>query len=210
MSHNKITVAGQQPDSSGNVSVSINDLNGVNVGTPNNNDFLKYVDSSDEWQSSASASITQNEIEHIWIGQGANQNYPESWTSGNDVYFYSSTAPVNTIQNATVSSSDPYSNWYDQFNLPAGTYFIYTRVQADFSSSAGYITYKLREGTTNYAPNGYAVASGNSAESPQLIQSVIEFSSSTTLTVRLTAVSNVSSASTNQGEYGFILIQRVL
>lgn len=207
MSHNKISVGNQNPDSSGNVSIELNDLNNVNT-TPANNDYLKYVSASGEWQSAASAA-TDTEIEHIWIGSGTSATYPESWTNGNDVYFYSSTTPTNTISNATVTSSDSYSNWYDEFNLPAGTYFVYTRIQGDFSSSTGYLTYKIRDGSANVAPDGYSVASGNSSEFPQLIQTIFEIGSSATITVRLTAVSGAASASTAQSLYGFILIQKV-
>jgi len=208
MSHNKITVASQNPDSSGNVAVDLNNLSDVNTGTPNNNDYLKYVTASGEWQASATAA-TSTEVEHIWIGEGASQTYPESWINGRDIYFYSSSTPTNTITGATISSSDSFADWYDTFNLPAGSYFMYTRAQADYSSSAGYITYKVRVDGATIAPDGYAVASGNSSEAPQLIQTVFELSSTADVTVRLTTVSNAASPSTEQALYGFILIQRV-
>ena len=209
MSHNKITVQNQNPDSDGNISLDLNNLNDVNTGTPSNNDYLKYVSASSEWQSSATAATTPA-IEHIWIGEGASQTYPEAWINGNDVYFYSSSSPTNTITGATVTSSDSYSNWYDEFNLPSGSYFIYTRIQADFSSSSGYVTYKVHDGIATVAPDGYAVASGNSSEFPQLVQTIIELSSSATVTIRLTATSGTTTASTEQGLYGFILIQKVV
>ena len=209
MSHNKITVASQNPDASGDISVELNNLSNVNTGTPSNNDYLKYVSASSEWQSSATAATTPG-VEHIFIGEGASQTYPEAWTSGNDVYFYSSSTPTNTITGATVSSSDSYTDWYDEFNLPSGSYLIYTRIQADFSSSSGYVTYKVHDGTATVAPDGYAVASGNSSEFPQLVQTIIELSSSATVTVRLTATSGTTTASTEQGLYGFILIQKVV
>ena len=206
MSHNKLTVQNQSPDSAGNISLDLNNLDDVNTGTPSNNDYLKYI--SGEWQAAASTSTTPT-IEHIWIGEGASQTYPEAWTNGNDVYFYSSSSPTNTIAGATVTSSDSHSNWYDEFNLPSGSYFIYTRIQADFSSSSGYVSYKVHDGAAVVAPTGYAVASGNSSEFPQLIQTIIELSSSASVSIRLTTTSSTTTASTEQGLYGFILIQKV-
>lgn len=209
MSHNKIKVAGQEPSASGEISLDINNLNDVNISVPSNNDYLKYNSSTSQWEPSATATSTQNEIEHIWIGEGASVTYPENWTTNNNAYFYSSSVPENTITGATVSSSDSYSNWYDTFNLPAGSYFIYTRVQATYTSSSGYLQYRIKYNGSTVAPRAYAVANGNSSEVPQLIQSIIELSSATDVTINLTTVSSASSPGSNQSEYGFILIQRI-
>ena len=47
MSHNKIKVGGQSPNTSGEISVSLNNLSDLNVTSVQNGTLLKYI--TDEW-----------------------------------------------------------------------------------------------------------------------------------------------------------------
>ena len=46
MSHNKIKVGGQSPNTNGEISVAVNNLSDVNITSVANNDFLKYNSTS--------------------------------------------------------------------------------------------------------------------------------------------------------------------
>ena len=145
MSHNKIKVGGQSPNTSGEISVAINNLSDVNITSVANNDFLKYNSTSGDWENNATASSSSVSI--VFLGEGADQTYPETLASGSDVYFYAA-SPINTI-GATLGSSDTYSNWYDQFTLPAGDYILQASLHGDYTGATGQAKYQFRESSNN-------------------------------------------------------------
>ena len=74
MSHNKITVAGQQPDSNGNINVSLEDLSDV-TGTASNNQTPIWDGS--QW-TFGTASGGSSSAEYILVGQGESADYNTS------------------------------------------------------------------------------------------------------------------------------------
>ena len=208
MSHNKIKVGGQEPTVNGEISVALNNLSDVNASSPSNGDFLKYNDTSGDWENSATASSSSVPI--VFLGEGANQNYPETLASGSDVYFYAA-SPINTI-GATLGSSDSYSNWYDQFTLPAGDYMLQASLHGDYTGATGQAKYQFREGSNNRGASGVNLDPSNTTgtEYPGEAISYVTLSSSTTITVRLTSVTAADSTTTGlQGQRGYILIMKV-
>ena len=147
MSHNNLKLGTAEPDRVSDVTPSLSDLNNVSSTAPTDGQYLKYDTASSEWKPGAGTSGTSSSVEHIWIGEGASQTYPVTWANGGDVYFYGSTV-VNTITGATVSSSPSHTNWYNTFNLPSGTYMVFARAVADFSSSSGQLQYTVTSGGT--------------------------------------------------------------
>lgn len=208
MSHNKIKVGGQSPNTSGEISVAINNLSDVNISSVQNDDFLKYNSTSGDWENSSSASSSSVSI--LFLGEGADQTYPETLASGSDVYFYAA-SPINTI-GATLGSSDTYSNWYDQFTLPAGDYILQASLHGDYTGATGQAKYQFREGTNNRGAAGVNLDPSNTSgtEYPAEAISYVTLSSSTVITVRLTSVTAANSTTTNlQGKRGFLLIMKV-
>jgi hypothetical protein len=208
MSHNKIKVGGQSPNTSGEISVAINNLSDVNITSVSNNDFLKYNSTSGDWENNATASSSSVSI--VFLGEGANQNYPETLASGSDVYFYAA-SPINTI-GATLGSSDSYSNWYDQFTLPAGDYILQASLHGDYTGATGEAKYQFREGSNNRGASGVNLDPSNTTgtEYPGEAVSYVTLASSTTITVRLTSVTAANSTTTGlQGQRGYILIMKV-
>ena len=208
MSHNKIKVAGQEPDATGAVTVSLNNLSDISAGSPSNNDFLKYNSTSGNWESNASASSSSVSI--LFLGEGADQTYPETLASSSDVYFYAA-SPINTI-GATLGSSDGYSNWYDQFTLPSGDYILQASLHGDYTGATGQAKYQFREGSSLRGASGVNLEPSNTSatEYPGEAVSYVTLSSSTTVTLRLTSVTAANSTTTNlQGKRGYILIMKV-
>ena len=209
MSHNKIKVGTAEPNRAGEISPSLSDLNNVSSTAPTSGQYLKYNSTSTEWEPDAGTSTASTSVEHIWIGEGASQTYPESWADGNGVYFYSSSTPTNTITGATVTSSDSYSNWYDTFTLPAGTYLIYARAQGDFSTSSGSFKYTVNTAGTDRAAGGFSSDLSSTNQNPAIAQALFTISGSNATIIKITGIASAGTASTNQGLYGFIMIQKV-
>jgi hypothetical protein len=146
MSHNKITVQGQNPDSSGNVSLSslsIGDLNNVTITTPSADQVIKY-----DGAGYVNGAAPAGDMEYILIGQGESAAYSTSAASslavGQSIEFYD-TNPINTITGATLSNST--GDWYNAVTLPVGKYWILTQTRVEFSAS-GYIVVQWKYSTS--------------------------------------------------------------
>lgn len=208
MSHNKIKVGGQSPNTDGDISVAINNLSDVTITSVQNGDFLKYNSTSGDWENNATASSSSVSI--LFLGEGATQTYPETLASGSDVYFYAAT-PINTI-GATLASSDSYSGWYDQFTLPAGDYILQASLHGDYTGATGEAKYQFREGSNNRGASGVNLDPSNTTgtEYPGEAVSYMTLNASTTISVRLTSVTAANSTRTAlQGQRGYILIMKV-
>ena len=105
MSHNKIKVAGQEPDVSGSISVALDNLSSVNLGTPSTNDFLQWNGS--EWVTGTAPASTPTES-YILLGQGEAAAYSTSGatsiTNLNTAIHLYDTSPLNTISGATINA----------------------------------------------------------------------------------------------------------
>lgn len=208
MSHNKIKVAGQEPNVSGEITVSLNNLSDVSAGSPSNSDFLKYNSTSGNWETDSS--VSSSSVSVVFLAEGADQNYPETLVNGNDVYFYAG-SPINTI-GATLGSSDSYTNWYDQFTLPAGDYILQASLHGDYTGATGQAKYQFRQGTTNRGASGVNLDPSNTTgtQYPAEAVSYMTLTSSTVVSVRLVSVTAADSSTSNlQGKRGYILIMKV-
>jgi len=210
MSHNKVKVGGQSPDSSGSISVAINNLSDVNITSVQNGDFLKYNSTSGDWENNATASSSSVSI--VFLGEGGAVNYPETLSSGNNVYFYA-TSPVNTA-GATLASTgttSAYDDWYDQFTLPAGDYILQASLHGDYSGATGEAQFTFREGSNNRGAAGVNLDPSNTTgtEYPGEAVSYVTLTASTTITVRLTSVTAATTPTSLQCKRGYILIMKV-
>lgn len=215
MSHNKITVQGQNPDSSGNVSLSsldIDDLNNVTVTTPSSDQVIKYDGAG--WVNGAAPA---GSAEYILIGQGESSAYSNSGASNlNQDSFLEiyDTSPQNTITGASFVSSTA-TDWYTGITLPAGQYFVQCQTRVSFSAS-GYLVFVLANTSNNVNESASALigdnATGYASGVASTIQSHINLSSSTTLGIELSYVSNLDTVA-NQGtdisEHTYVLIVKI-
>jgi len=210
MSHNKIRVAGQSPNATGQVTVSLDNLNDVS-GTPSTNDILQY-DGTNWNPASVSASAA---VSAIFIGRGESSAYtnsPQSTTSisaGNPVYVYD-TSPVNTISGATVNTTN---DWITSVTLPAGEYIFHGQSHFEFTSSS-YAKYAFHDGSGYISQRGVIGDSRGSsnAGAATLCIGYYELTAQATVTFQFEYVGSVDTPA-NQGntpaQYGLIYIEKV-
>jgi hypothetical protein len=214
MSHNKVKVGTAEANRLGEISPELNDLSNV-AGAPSDGQYLLYSSSTSSW-SPGTPSGTSTTLEHIWLGEGASQTYPEGWVGGRNAYFYAA-SPVNNISGASLASSDSFSNWYDEITIPSGTYFVQARVEGDFTSSSGvfrYITTTTASSTTTqHAASGTSASLASTNQNPDLIQALFEISATSVLSVEILSAGSSSLATsgmtTNQAQYGYLWIAKV-
>ena len=151
MSHNKITVANQNPDSAGNISIDVANMSDVNISSPVDNQLLQYSTAAGEWQNQT-VSVGSG---LLVIGKGESNAYSNSGASSMSgaVYLYDS-SPVNTF-GATITKYLA-TNWITSITLPAGNYQAMITYRVEFSSS-GYFNFGLTDsgGTVEYTSRAF-------------------------------------------------------
>ena len=148
----------------------------------------------------------------ILVGRGLQNSYSNSPASGlsagSTLYFYD-TSPVNTIPNATISSS---SGWVSSVTLPAGNYVILGYFSALFSSSGSleFVWYKGAARVGNGAVIGALTLA--SLDGSRLAQAAVTITTTSTFTLKVLSSSNVS-ALASQGnipsEESWVMIEKV-
>lgn len=213
MSHNKITVANQSPDSSGNVSISLSSLSDVSISSETSDQVLKYDGSN--FINATTPSATG---EYIQLGRGetyAGGNYPFTTPSSSNrtIYLYDTT-PVNTINSATLHESAT-DDWYDSITLPAGKYMIMSQTNVAFSQS-GYLVFALKTSSNTTKSVKAKIgdnATGYSGGVVSTINCCLSLSSSTRLYLKTDQVSNVSSTAADHNgkidEFTYIIVVKV-
>ena len=207
MSHNKFTVAAQNPDSTGNVTIDIGDMSDVTISSPSANQVIQYSGSAWENQTFSLASGL------LVIGQGESDAYSNSGASSmsGDVYLYDS-SPVNTLS-ATITKYLA-TDWVTSITLPAGNYFAQLTYRVEFSTS-GYFNFGLTDstGSTEYTTKAYIGedrTTQDNAASTAL--GYFELSSNTQIVIYNNASSGVDTVA-NQGntpaEFSTLLIRKV-
>jgi len=215
MSHNKIKVGGQSPNTDGEISVSLDNLSSVNLGTPSTDDVLKWDGS--EWVTGAAPTGAES---YILLGQGESAAYSTSGATSitvldTAIHLYD-TNPLNTISGATINAVPAVSDWYDDITLPAGTYQVLSQVRVEFSAN-GYLGFAVLDTSNDDQLSSKAVIGQNNGSvapgTSTTINSVITFSSQTTVKLAIfDSQSNVDSIA-NQGnlisEFSYLFIRKV-
>jgi len=211
MSHNKIKVAGQEPDASGDISLTsltIGDLSNVTITTPSTDQVIKYDGSG-----YVNATAPAGAMEYILLGQGESDAYSNSpatsMSNGQTIHIYD-TAPINTIAGSTLNST---GDWYNSLSLPTGKYHIMIQTRVEFSAS-GYLVAGLmyssspRSSNLVIGDNSSSYAGGVSTT----ISSYLEATSGHTYNFEIITSSNIDSVA-NQGntisEFTSILIMKI-
>lgn len=212
MSHNKIKVAGQEPNSNGEISLTsltIGDLSNVTINSPSAEQVIKYDGSN-----YVNGSAPSGSIEYILIGQGESSAYSNSGASSlsaNQTLRVYDTSPLNTISGASLTITN---DWITNIILPAGYYSVMAVANVVFSAS-GYLAFGFMESSTIASHVGvigdYASTYANG--SVTCVNGYMSLSaSSNNLNFEIRAVSNVDSVA-NQGttisEFTSILITKL-
>lgn len=201
MSYNKVSICNQDPDSTGNVTVSIEHLTDTSISSLTNNDILSWNGTA--WENGPAS---DGNGEYIQIGRG------EDYASFYPIYHPAAvgrivgihdTSPKNTISNATINTyyaNNNYPMWKGSVTLPAGKYLVMCQTKVAFTSS-GYYVFSLQDSNGNsYTPNaiiGDNTGSQNVSDGAlqSTINCLVDLSSTTELFIKTVASSNVS---TNQ------------
>lgn len=213
MSHNKITVAGQSPNSSGNIaidSLSLSDLEDVTITSVSSDQVIKYDGSG--W---VNASTPSGSASYILVGQGETSAYSNSSASNLNVNSYLEiydTSPKNTISGSSLTTS---SNWTSEIQLPAGQYFVQCQTKVSFSAS-GYLMYSLANTSNNSNISASALIGDNATSYASgvasTIQSYISLSGNTTIGIKIGQASNLdnkASQGNDISEHTFVLIVKI-
>jgi|11BtaG_2_1085332.scaffolds.fasta_scaffold17240_2 hypothetical protein len=205
MSHNKITVGGQSPSSSGDVSLALNNLSDVDTTGVASGDVIAYNSTSSNYEAS-SASIS---LGVVFLGEGASSNYPQTLNASDNVYFYAPN-PVNTVGATLLDSDTIGSNWYDGVTLPAGEYIISCSLHGDYTGSTGITTFIIKSGSTQIGCFAQDVDGANNSDYPSDASAYVSLSSSTNIVVDITSVTAANSTTTDgQSKRGYLQVIKV-
>lgn len=219
MSHNKIKVSNQSPDSSGNITISgktLADLNNVTISSASSDQVLKYNGSA--WVNSA---LPAGESSYIAIGNGEASNYTgtglaNDYQPGKDrsgeghanaigcfTYFYD-TSPLNTISNATITKVSG-TDWIESITLPAGKYFVQGQWVPSFSSTGLSIGGLYSTTSSSFVSELASVGDDvfpSSNSFTNIIATYLDFSSSQVLKYKLwgTEITTINTVA-NMGDY---------
>ncbi len=216
MSHNKIKVGGQSPNTSGEISVALNNLSNVTAGSPSDDDVLKY--SSGAWINSPASGLSGT-VNFIHVGSGESNAYSNSGLTtiaANGEFRIYDSSPTNTITGASFTKVGA-TDWIESITLPAGEYQIIAQVRVEFSAS-GYFTYRMVSDPTSSKTDitPYAVI-GENADTyaqgvSQTLQGYVNLGSQTDIGFNVHAVSNVDTVA-NQGntvsEFSYLFIEKL-
>jgi len=203
MSHNKITVGGQAPSASGDVSIALNNLSDVDTTGVASGDVIAYNGSSYE---ASSSSIS---LGVVFLGEGASSNYPQTLNASDNVYFYAPN-PINTIGATLLDSDTIGSDWYDGATLPAGEYIISCSLHGDYTGSTGITTFIVKSGSTQIGCFAQDVDGANNSDYPSDASAYISLSSPTNIVVDITSVTAANSTTTDaQSKRGYLQIIKV-
>jgi len=211
MSHNKITVASQSPDASGNVSIDVANMSDVNVSSPADNQVLQYSTSASEWQNQT----LDLGPGLLVLGQGDSDAYSNSGASSMSgaVYLYAPSASIVNTLGATITKYSS-TDWVTSITLPAGNYFAQLTYRVEFSSS-GFFNFGLTDttGTTEYTTKAYIGEDRTTIDNAASTAiGYFELGSSTTIVIyndSSSGVNTVANQANTPAEFSTLLIREV-
>lgn len=204
MAHNKIKVAGQEPDKSGDITVNVENLDDVTITSVAADQVLQYDDSSSSWINADTTALSGGTV--LFIGDGTSTAYPtggSALANNVDLHFY------NVVYNGV--SATVGSGWIDSITLPAGSYLCNAVAAITFSSSNGVATYRWHDGSSFFGTQGNVKEDTDTIGSScsGYITSASEFTISVRLNSNPTDVQTLAAQGNRQGEYGYIEIRKL-
>lgn len=204
MAYNKIKVAGQSPNNTGEITVNVEDLDDVNISSIQQNQVLQYDNTNSQWINADSSSLSGGTV--LFLGDGTSTQYPATAGLGNndDIQFY------NIVFNG-VSATGLTSGWNDSITLPAGSYLCNAVAGLSFSASTGVATYRWHNGSSFFGTQGNVKNDEDTIGTS--CAGYISSTSTINLTVRLNSNPSYINAPNIQGsrqaEYGYVEIRKL-
>jgi hypothetical protein len=204
MAHNKIKVAGQEPDKSGDITVNVEHLDDVTITSVADNQVLQYDSGSSSWINANSSALSGGTV--LFIGDGTSTAYPtggSALANNVDLHFY------NVVYNGV--SATVGSGWIDSITLPAGSYLCNAVAGITFSTSNGVATYRWHDGSNFFGTQGNVKDDTDTIGSScsGYITSGSEFTISVRLNSTPTDENTLAAQGNRQGEYGYIEIRKL-
>jgi len=198
MSHNKIKVGSQSPNTEGEINVALNDLSNVSVGSPSNNQVLKY--SSGSWIAGNAGNQASKELMYSYKSKftgtygGGTSNYNISNNSINRFRFRIKDGTI--VQNGVNHLSLVFSSavWKSGFQFTnTGTYLIFMSLQHYGNGEAIWQFYD----ETNSVFFGSKFRMSNTGDKmPLIVQAVTITSANQELSLRLVSLTTPSAVGT--------------
>jgi|9_EtaG_2_1085328.scaffolds.fasta_scaffold19697_4 hypothetical protein len=197
MSHNKIKVGGQSPNSSSEVTLNLNNLNGVSSSTPTDKGVLKYNGS--EWASLLLA-FPNKTLYYRWSKKDTGNYGTSKFFDNGDAFvwigpsFGTYTYLDSSVSEVAANTTDtPVGSAYKQ-GVTLGTAGTYLFIFGG-TLRTGSCDFQLHDGTSHFGVKGRAV--GDDSNKNNVIFAVKTVTASTTIKA---IVSNVSSAGVPESE----------
>ena len=195
MSHNKITVGGQSPNSNGEISTELNNLSNVSVSSPIENQLLKY--SSGSWtaqtqEPSASKELVYSYATYITSGySGGTTNYSLS----NDLLkrFMFRIGGATIVENGVIDKAidrNASGNWRNGFEFAStGTYLIFMSLQ---HYGTGQAVWRFYDETNSIYFGPFFKMTKNTDRMPFIVQSLTTTSANQQISLRLISLTTPS------------------
>lgn len=171
MSHNKITVGSQLPDSAGNVSLALTDLSDVSFSSLSNNDVIQYNGTSfDNTAISSTDLIDQSLFANCNLtamGEGvfsfvyssstaagsANAIMVGATGSGYGIADITGSIAVSNVTPAGLTYGSTGSRFYARYQVPTGQYILIYETRGFFQDSTGVSTVAWMDESYNVLGN---------------------------------------------------------
>lgn len=140
MSHNKIKVGGQSPNTSGEIAVALNDLSDVSISSPAQNQFLQYngssfVNNTGDFTSDLKFAFVGN-TSAGWsatgnydVGDYSSIRYTGSLIVNDTGYTQNNSTSTNTVKSN--------SNWFESVDIPTAGKYLFIVCFATFGTGNG-------------------------------------------------------------------------
>lgn len=170
MSHNKITVGSQPPDSTGNVSLVLTDLSDVSFSSLSNNDVIQYNGTSFDNTAISSDLIDQSlfaNCNNDALGSGVFNYVYSSSTAANSanaimvgadgtgygIADIKGSIAVSNVTPAGLQYGSTGARFYARYQVPTGQYILIYETRGFFQDSTGVSTVAWMDASYNVLGN---------------------------------------------------------
>lgn len=210
MSHNIEKINGKSPASSGNISVSVSDLEDVVSVT--DGQVLTYNSDTSVWEGTTAGGGVSG-LDFAVFGQGEENDYSNNGfalTDGSTWGFYD-TNPTNNISTHLTFNYVSGTSWLESMTFSAGTYEIFVQSHAEWSAS-GYLGLQLIDDSLTPLHEQVLLGSSLPADTAHAstINHTFTFSAPTNVAVSIsTSINLAASQLTTPSKRGLIIIRQV-
>lgn len=212
MSYNIAKINGKYPDNSGNITISVGDLEGI--GSVVSGQFLKYNESLGIWDGIDEPTGVSSGFDFALFGQGESNDYSNNGfgLSIGDTWGFYDSNPENNIAESVTFNYVTGTSWLENITFQPGTYEIFVQCEASFSAN-GYVGVSLYDELDNAISifNLSGAAHPSTYGHVSTLNTTHTFTETKTIRTRLTLALNLAAAQgTVPSTRGVIFIRKVL